>query len=199
MAHAKKWKQSIVVIDPKLQPEAAPEGEAEPDRIEVPFGQWLDDNGLHVEVIQKSRKRGRPKDDGKPKAPPKPRVPHQKANRGKSALAGLTIDLDLDLQKASDNIEEKARALVGRRIRINCNAGPKGAQLILGGAPNKPPVWISGVVQDMKSSRGGCRHLVLHDDGTHEWYALNRVQTEWPGGEEGDDDEPDLTFMPAPN
>ena len=57
MAHAKKWKQSIVVIDPKLQPEAAPEGEAEPDRIEVPFGQWLDDNGLHVEVIQKSRKR----------------------------------------------------------------------------------------------------------------------------------------------
>ena len=198
MAHAKKWKQSIVVIDPKLQPEAAPEGEEEPDRIEVPFGQWLDDNGLHVEVIQKSRKRGRPKDDGKPKAPPKPRVPHQRANRGKSALAVLAIDLDLDLQKASDNIEEKARALVGRRIRINCNAGPKGAQLILGGAPNKPPVWISGVVQDMKSSRGGCRHLVLHDDGTHEWYALNRVQTEWPGGEEGDDDEPDLTFMPAP-
>ena len=54
------------------------------------------------------------------------------------------------------------------------------------------------MVQDMKSSRGGCRHLVLHDDGTHEWYALNRVQTEWPAGEEGDDDEPDLTFMPAP-
>ena len=200
MGHAKKWKQSIVVIDPKLQPEVTPEREGKPDPVEVTFGQWLDDNGLKVEVVQKSRRRkiGRPKaDDDRPKAPPKPRAQYSKTNRNKTALATLAIDLDLDLNKASDNFEEKARALIGRRVRVNCNAGPKGAPLILGGAPNKPPEWVSGTVQDMKSSRGGCRHLILHDDGSHEWYSLNRVQTEWPGGEDGDDEEPDLTFMPA--
>ena len=33
MGHAKKWKQSIVVIDPKLQPEVTPEREEKSDPV----------------------------------------------------------------------------------------------------------------------------------------------------------------------
>ena len=50
-------------------------------------------------------------------------------------------------------------------MRINPNAGPRGAPLVLGGPPNPPPAWVEGVIDDMKSSRGGCRHGVELEDG----------------------------------
>ena len=69
----------------------------------------------------------------------------------------------------SDSFEDLAAALIGRRVRINANAGPNGSQLILGGNPNADPDWSEGTVDDMKSSRGGCRHRVAYDSGVTEW------------------------------
>ena len=44
-------------------------------------------------------------------------------------------------------------------------------------------LW-DGTIDDMKSSRGGCRHKVAFDSGSSEWITLSRVQLEWPGDDE---------------
>ena len=198
MSQAKKWKTSIRVVDPKLQPQPPKAGEGgdsseETEEVETFLGTWLDDHGIEIEIVP-----GRPPKKGGDDAKPKPIVrsglQKPKGPRGKTALAGLAIDLDVDLTKGSEDFEEKARALVGLRVSINANAGPEGAQLNLGGAPNVPPNWVTGTIADVKSSRGGCRHRVAFDDGGDDWFTLNRVQVEWPGMDE--EDWPDLSFLP---
>ena len=197
MAQAKKWKTSIRVVDPNRKPapgekRAEDEDEDEDEDTDVALGDWLDENDIHIEVIPQGRasRSSKAKD---PNAKPKPAgPPRKKRPSGKAALAGLAIDI-IDEGKAADDVETKAGELVGKRVRINPNAGPGGAPLVLGGPPNKPPKWVEGIISDMKSSRGGCRHRVVFDDGGSDWYTLNRCQTEWPD-EEGA--EPDLSFLP---
>ena len=238
MRQAKKWKTSIRVVDPVDQPsdeereqfklnaikrkhDAMKDGDDAdgydsgdnpseiPSEVEVFLGEWMDRNGIVLEVVPATRRVSQKKKDddpSKPKPEKKPQAGRRKRS-GKSALAGLAIDLDLDLGTTTLDIEQKASNLIGRHLMINPNAGPDGAQLILGGAPNKPPKWLDGVVTDMKMSRGGCRHFVKfveQGDATgdatatgytgSDWFTLNRVEIKW-AEEEGT--APDLSFLPS--
>ena len=235
MRQAKKWKTSIRVVDPADQLDDAAKNEARedverriasgehdvepvPDEVETALGDWLDRNGLVLEVVPAPRKGARKKepgdDAGKPAKKPRRALEDADARRrrtGRAALAGLAIDLDLDLNKAADDVEARAAALVGRAVRVNPHAGPNGAPLVLGGPPNKPPRWLRGVVVDVKMSRGGCRHRIAFEeeaDGDEadgdvtrkksDWFTLNRCEVVWVG-EEGDESAPapDLSFLPV--
>ena len=164
MRQAKKWKTSIRVVDPADQLDDAAKNEARkdverriasgehdvepvPDEVETALGDWLDRNGLVLEVVPAPRKGARKKepgdDAGKPAKKPRRALEDADARRrrtGRAALAGLTIDLDLDLNKAADDVEERAAALVGRAARVNPHAGPNGAPLVLGGRPDAAAV-----------------------------------------------------------